>query len=58
MKWRLDLAVIYFAVVTPLALALRALGRDAMHRTFDKRAGFYWVMRDRNRDPADYFRQF
>jgi saxitoxin biosynthesis operon SxtJ-like protein len=52
------LAVAYFLVATPLALLLRALGRDPMRRRFDADAPTYWTPREGKRDPSRYFRQF
>ena len=54
----LVLAVAYFLVATPIAFALRALGRDPMRRQFDKSAHSYWVLRTPKRDDTRYFRQF
>jgi len=55
---RVILAAIYFVVATPIALWLRAIGRDPMLRSFDKAADSYWVQRTPNRDRRRYFRQF
>ncbi len=53
------LAVIYYLVLTPIALVMRLLvGRDALHRRFDSDAGSYWVEYRSSRDPKRYFRQF
>jgi len=52
------LFVVYLIVVTPVALALRALGRDPMQRGFDKDEKSYWILRQPNRSGARYFRQF
>ena len=54
----LVLAIAYFLVATPIAFALRALGRDPMRRQFEKSANSYWVLRTPRRDDASYFRQF
>lgn len=40
------LGVIFFAVFTPVAMVMRAFGRDAMYRRFDPAAKSYWVKRD------------
>ena len=37
----LVLSLIYFLVVSPMALVIRMTGRDAMHRHFDAAAGTY-----------------
>ena len=40
------LAVIYFAVVTPTGLLMRALGKDPLRLRFDPNAESYWLYRD------------
>jgi hypothetical protein len=52
------LALMYFVVASPVALLLRALGRDPMERKLDKAAKSYWVTREANVDTKRYFRQF
>jgi hypothetical protein len=53
------LAVVYYLVVTPIGLVMRALGHDPMRRRFDPQAATYWLERDGEaRDPRHYFRQF
>jgi hypothetical protein len=52
------LAAAYFLVMTPVALVLRAAGRDPMQRRLDRGATSYWVARPRTSDTARYFRQF
>jgi len=52
------LGVVYFVVATPVALLLRAMGRDPMRRSFDAAAPTYWTPRESSRDPSRYFRQF
>ena len=54
----LILGGIYFLVMTPIALVIRAFGSDPMNRAFDKSAGSYWVRRQPNSDVSRYFRQF
>lgn len=51
------LAVMYFGVVTPMAVASRLVGRDRLRRTFDRGASTYWVPRKTTIDPRRYFRQ-
>lgn len=43
------LAVIFFGVVTPVALFFKMVGRDALSRKWDPSAASYWV----NRDPKE-----
>lgn len=52
------MAVIYYLVITPIGLVLRATGRDAMNRKFDPHAQTYWEPRRKRDDPGAYFRQF
>lgn len=52
------LGVVYFLVVTPVALLLRVVGKDPMQRTFDRSAKTYWIPREASRPKASYFRQF
>ena len=42
----LVMAVIYFAVVTPTGLIMRALGKDALRLRYDPDAQSYWIHRD------------
>ena len=42
----LVMAVIYFAVVTPTGLAMRALGKDPLRLRYDPDAESYWIHRD------------
>ncbi len=42
----LVLGLIYFGVFTPVALVMRAFGRDAMCRRFEPAQPSYWVRRD------------
>ena len=46
------MAVIFFAVFMPVALIMRALGRDAMARAYEPAAPTYWKRRD-PAGPAD-----
>lgn len=52
------LAVIYFAVFTPIGLVLRAFGHDPMSRGFDRGRASYWVDRPGAPEARRYFRQF
>jgi hypothetical protein len=54
----LILAVIYYLVVTPIGLALRAAGRDPLHRRFDRAAKSYWIDRGPKPEVERYFRQY
>jgi hypothetical protein len=52
------LGVIFFLLITPLAVLLRLLGKDAMQRKFDRNASSYWETKVGERKGSDYFRQF
>jgi hypothetical protein len=52
------LAIVYFAVITPVGVLMRLLGRDPMTRRFDARAETYWVPHRTRDEPESYFRQF
>jgi ABC-type uncharacterized transport system permease subunit len=53
------LGAVYYLLVTPIGLIMRAVGYDPMHRRFDPGARSYWIKRDEGeQDPRSYFRQF
>ena len=52
------LAIVYFAVITPMGVLMRLLGRDPMTRRFDAQAETYWVPHRTRDEPESYFRQF
>jgi hypothetical protein len=54
----LVLGVIYYLVLTPVGLLLRAAGRDPLQRRFDRAATSYWIDRTREPDVERYFRQY
>ena len=51
------LALLYFAVFTPIALVFRMIGRDALQRPFDFRAETYWEPYRPDRGLERYLRQ-
>ena len=52
------LGIVYFAVLTPIALVRRVLGTDVLHRGRDTTASTYWRRRQESSDRASAFRQF
>jgi Saxitoxin biosynthesis operon protein SxtJ len=54
----LVLFVVFWLVVTPIALLLRVLGKDPMRRKFDDFIESYWEPRGAPEDVESYFRQF
>jgi hypothetical protein len=55
---RLVLAVMFFGVVTPVALVFRLLGRDALHRRARPAATSYWEPKPAAPTAASYLQQF
>jgi len=51
------LAIVYYGVFTPIALALGLLGRDALRRR-PRKTGTYWQPKRPVTDVRRYFRQF
>jgi hypothetical protein len=53
----LALALIFYLVITPIALVLRLAGRDALELRFDRELPSGWTAREREDDLDRYFRQ-
>ena len=51
------LGSIFYLVITPIGLLLRALGHDPMERKFDREAKTYWIEHERA-ETARYFRMY
>lgn len=52
------LAAFYLLIVAPVGAAMRALGRQAVSKTFDRNARSYWADIEKADDVKDYYRQF
>ncbi len=52
------LLVIYWLVVTPIALLLRLLRHDPLARSFEPSASSYWAVREKTTQVKRYFQQF
>ena len=52
------LALLFFGMFAPLAIALRIAGRDPMRRRTGAEDESYWDDARRERTPESYFRQF
>ena len=52
------LALIYYGVFTPMALAFRLIGRDALRRRKTPHAESYWETRPQATSASRYFQQF
>ncbi len=51
-------AAIYYLVITPIGLVMRAAGHNPLALKIEPRAETYWSPRRQEPDPASYFRQF
>jgi hypothetical protein len=54
----LVLGILFFLVFGPVALALRAVGRDPLQRAADRNALSYWSPSPKRRSKESYFKQF
>lgn len=52
------IAVVYYLVVTPIALVFRLTGRDALGRRLDPKATSYWTERRTARPASSYFKLY
>jgi len=52
------LGLVYFGVVTPIGLLMKAVRYDPLARRFDRSATTYWIARERTPGVRRYFRQF
>jgi len=52
------LAVVYYVVVTGIAVLLRLLGKDPLNRRLDPEAESYWIQRNPTTDTTTYFKQY
>jgi hypothetical protein len=50
------LGLIFFGLFTPVALVMRACGRDALHRRYEAQLPSYWIRRDPPGPRDDSFR--
>ncbi len=53
----LILFLLFFAVVTPIGLAMRLFGKDPLAKGPDPTRSTYWIERTDPTDPERYFRQ-
>ncbi|WP_221031921.1 SxtJ family membrane protein [Actomonas aquatica] len=51
------LGLVYYLVLTPIGLIMRALGRDPLERRYDPTQTSYWKPRAGQRPPASYLKQ-
>ncbi len=50
--------VLFYLLITPLALVLRLVGYDPLKRKFEREAKTYWVEVEPRASKESYFRQF
>jgi hypothetical protein len=53
----LILGVMFFLVITPIALVFRLTGRDALRRRRMRHRATYWIPMQAEKDPRSYLRQ-
>jgi hypothetical protein len=52
------LTMMFYLILTPVALVFKLIGRDALHRRFEPAAPTYWIKRTPPATVKRYFRQF
>ena len=52
------IGLVYYGVFTPMALAFRLVGRDALNRRPDRGAKSYWFKRPSARPARSYFKLY
>lgn len=52
------MGLIYYGVLTPIGLALRLLGKDALEKKIEREDSSYWIEHPTETDSSRYFRQF
>jgi hypothetical protein len=55
---QVSLLILFYGLITPVALFFRLVGRDLMGRKPDPGAASFWVARQPTRDIRRYFRQY
>ncbi|MFT4640812.1 MAG: hypothetical protein ACI8T1_004145 [Verrucomicrobiales bacterium] len=52
------LPLIYYGVFTPIALGLKAFGKDPMERSLTAEGRTYWIARKQPSSSAQYYKQY
>ena len=52
------MAIMFFVVLTPLAIVMRLAGKDPLRRNFDRGASSYWIAREPGPAPDTMKNQF
>lgn len=56
--WHAVLAILYYLIVTPMALAMRLLGRDPLNRRIEPSRPSYWEIHVAPQEAERYFRMY
>lgn len=51
------LAFVYYAVLCPIGITFRLIGRDSLQRTIDRKSETYWQPSESPKDLSRYYRQ-
>ena len=52
------MGTLFFLIIGPIAVIFRLLGRDPMHRGYERSAPTYWLEAPPARDKESYFHQY
>ncbi len=52
------MGLLFFGMITPVAIFFKLIGRDKLNRKFDSEASSYWVDAPGERSKESYFNQF
>ena len=52
------IAMVYYLLITPVAMAMKLIGRDALEKAFDSSAKTYWTAMEEKPKNSRYFQQF
>ena len=52
------LGLLFFGLMTPIALAFRLIGRDPLRRRLEPDAPSYWIEKSHDASPERYLRQY
>lgn len=55
---RVLLTLVFFLVVTPIGLVMRAFGRDPLHRRIDRSTASYWIRKTYHDDTPGRLEKF
>ena len=54
----LAMMLVYYGIITPIGLVFRLIGRDPLHRRFDRAAPTHWIERKPRAGAKRHFQQF